>query len=133
MWWEITAAYDRLEQAIAAQDARRAAQNYTEDALFFVPTAPPIRGHRQIQAFFQDTFKKGVRSAEFETLDLEGNDQERIENGRYTLRAENGTVLDMGKYLVVWKQADGRWRAHRDIFNTSMETPSPLYEYDLPN
>ena len=130
-WWEISAAHDRLEAAIAAQDAMQAVEAYTEDALLLVPTAPPIEGHRQIRAFFQDTFNKGVRRAEFQTLDLEGDDTQLVEGGRYTLRDEEGKVLDMGKYLVVWKKVGERWRAHRDMFNTSMEVPSSLYEYDL--
>lgn len=131
VWWEITAAHDRLEAAIQAQDAARAADNYTENAMFFAPTAPPIQGSRQIRAFFQDTFNKGVRSADFQTLDLEGGENRLVEGGRYTLRGEEGEILDMGKYLVAWKKVDGRWKAYRDMFNTSMETPSPLYEYDL--
>lgn len=131
VWWEITAAHDRLEAAIAAQDAALAAHNYTEDAMFLAPTAPPIRGHRQIRAFFQDVFNKGVRDADFQTLDLEGDEDQLVEAGRYTLQAEDAEILDMGKYMVVWKKVDGRWKAHRDIFNTTMETPSPLYEYDL--
>ncbi|MFW6201363.1 MAG: alpha/beta fold hydrolase [Gemmatimonadota bacterium] len=131
-WWEITAAHDRVEAAIAAQDPDRAIEHYAEDAIFFAPTAPPLRGHRQIRAFFRSSFDKGVRSAEFQTLDLEGDAERRIEGGRYTLRGGDGRILDMGKYLVVWERVDGEWKAHRDIFNTTMEVPSPLYECDLP-
>ena len=30
-------------------------------------------------------------------------------------------LTDRGKYLVVWKRgADGNWRLHRDIFNSSL-------------
>ena len=72
-----------------------------------------------------------MRSASFETLGLEGEGNTRIEGGRYTLRDGDGEILDMGKYLVLWKRQNGRWKAHCDIFNTSMETPSRLYEYDL--
>lgn len=52
------------------------------------------------------------------------------EAGRYTLRDKYGNILDIGKYLVVWKKVDGKWKAHRDMFNTTMGKPSELYEYD---
>lgn len=131
LWWEITEAHDRLERAFGRQDAEMGASSYTDDAILFAPTAPPIRGHRQIRAFLQDTFNKGVRSAEFQTLDLEGTSRRVTEGGRYTLRAGNGEILDMGKYFVLWKKVEGEWKAHRDMFNTTMEVPSELYTYDL--
>ncbi|MFD1095435.1 alpha/beta fold hydrolase [Salegentibacter chungangensis] len=129
-WWEITSANSRLEKAIAAQDSELATENYTEDAIFLIPTAPPMKGKAQIDAFFKDNFHKGVRSAEFQTLDIEGTEKILSEAGRYVLRDEKGEILDMGKYMVVWKKVDGKWRMHRDMFNTSMNTPSELYEFE---
>jgi ketosteroid isomerase-like protein len=32
-------------------------------------------------------------------------------------------ALDKGKYIVIWKQEDGQWKLHRDIFNSSMPPP----------
>jgi len=29
-------------------------------------------------------------------------------------------VMDQGKYIVIWKQVEGEWKLHRDIWNTSM-------------
>lgn len=131
LWWEITQAHDRLEAAFSQQDPEMGASIYTEDAILFAPTAPPIRGHRQIRAFLRGTFNKGARSADFQTLDLEGTEQRLTEGGRYALRDGDGQVLDLGKYLVVWRKVGGDWKIHRDMFNTTMEVPSALYNYDL--
>lgn len=131
LWWEITDAHDRLEAAFRRQDPARGASIYTEDAILFAPTAPPIRGRRQIRAFLRGTFDKGARSADFQTLDLEGTARRLTEGGRYALRDEQGEILDMGKYLVIWKKVEGEWKAHRDMFNTTLSVPSELYNYDL--
>jgi hypothetical protein len=40
------------------------------------------------------------------------------EIGRFTASAPDGSVLNVGKYIVIWKrQATGEWKTHRDIFN----------------
>ena len=28
--------------------------------------------------------------------------------------------MDQGKYVVIFKQVEGRWKLHRDIWNTSL-------------
>jgi len=38
-------------------------------------------------------------------------------------QADRGYVLDKGKYIVIWKQEEGQWKLHRDIFNSSMPAP----------
>jgi hypothetical protein len=43
-----------------------------------------------------------------------------IEIGRYSLLGANETLMDHGKYLVVWKRFDAQWKLHRDIWNTSV-------------
>ena len=42
-----------------------------------------------------------------------------VEIGQYTLGGADGTTIDQGKYLVVWKNDGGNWKLHRDIWNTS--------------
>jgi ketosteroid isomerase-like protein len=46
------------------------------------------------------------------------------ETGKYDLTGADGTVLDSGKYVVVWKREGGHWKLHRDIWNTSMPAPA---------
>jgi ketosteroid isomerase-like protein len=47
-----------------------------------------------------------------------------IEVSKYTLQGEGDQVLDTGKYVVIWKQEDGQWKLHCDIFNSSMPAPA---------
>jgi hypothetical protein len=31
---------------------------------------------------------------------------------------KDGTTIDTVQYVVIWKQEDGRWKWHRDIWNS---------------
>jgi ketosteroid isomerase-like protein len=33
-------------------------------------------------------------------------------------------MLDEGKYVVIWKRHQGKWKLHRDIWTTSMPAPA---------
>jgi ketosteroid isomerase-like protein len=52
-----------------------------------------------------------------EIVEAEDHGDTAVEIGRYTLSG-GGQVMDRGKYLVIWKQKDGQWQLHRDIWNT---------------
>jgi hypothetical protein len=34
-------------------------------------------------------------------------------------KAQDGSILDTGKYIVIWKRENGAWKWHRDIWNSS--------------
>ena len=50
--------------------------------------------------------------------DVDASGETAVEVGRYRLTAGDAEA-DHGKYIVVWKNVDGRWKLHRDIWNTS--------------
>jgi len=56
--------------------------------------------------------------------EVEDHGDTAIEVGKYTLKGEEGQVLDTGKYTVIWKQEEGQWKLHRDIFNSSVPAAS---------
>jgi ketosteroid isomerase-like protein len=47
------------------------------------------------------------------------------EVGTFVVKVKDGTVVDRGKYVVVWKKVGGQWLLHRDIWNTSQPAPKP--------
>ena len=51
--------------------------------------------------------------------EVEEHGDTAIEMGRFTLFAEDGSQLDGGKYLVIWKVEDGAVKLHRDIWTSS--------------
>ena len=67
-----------------------------------------------------DTHRRNISARIFVSI---SHGDTAIEVGKFTLQGEGGQTVDEGKYLVVWKQADGQWKLHRDIFNSSMPVP----------
>ena len=57
------------------------------------------------------------------TLEAEAQGDTAYEVGTYTLPGEGGKMLDVGKYVVVWKRVGGQWKLHRDIWTTSVPAP----------
>jgi ketosteroid isomerase-like protein len=73
--------------------------------------------------FWQALMDMGIKEVKLETVEVEKLDGTAIEVAEYTLLDEGGQALDKGKYIVIWKQEDGQWKLHRDIFNSSMPAP----------
>jgi len=40
--------------------------------------------------------------------------------GKYTLYSSENQEIDQGKYVSVLKNIDGKWKVHRDVYNSSM-------------
>ncbi len=100
-------------------DAAGIADLYTRNGQLLPAQSDFVAGRDAIQAFWQGAMDMGLKEAKLETVELEDHGTTAIEVGRYTLFAEGGQVVDAGKYVVVWKQEDGGWKLHRDIWNTS--------------
>jgi ketosteroid isomerase-like protein len=60
----------------------------------------------------------GVKGVTLETVELELYGEIATEVGKAILRGEGGAVLDTLKFIVVWQQEDGKWKWHRDIWNS---------------
>lgn len=54
-------------------------------------------------------------------IDVSSSGDMAYEIGTYSLNfhGDKGPVQDEGKYVVVWKNVGGAWKAAADIFNTN--------------
>ncbi len=107
--------------SFAAANAADLVRLYTEDAQLFPPNSDMIDGVENITAFWQGVFDSGLTGARLDTLEVDNEGDTAIEVGRYALTADDGSIADEGKYIVVWKRIEDRWYIHRDIWNTSRE------------
>jgi uncharacterized protein (TIGR02246 family) len=119
----IAAADEEFEAAYNSGDAARVAALYTEEGQLLPPNADFMVGREAIQAFWQGAMDAGIASAKIEILEVEGHDDTAIEVSKYALCAQDGTELDAGKFIVIWKRVEGGWKLHRDIFNSSKPAP----------
>lgn len=95
---------------------------YSEDAMLLPPDQAPADGRGEIRKRWQAAADAGVTGLTLQTVDVQGSGDYAYEVGKFTLKApgKDGKLGDAaGKYVVVWKKAaDGRWRLHRDIWNS---------------
>lgn len=120
----IEARNKRFMDAARRGDAAGLAALYTVDGQVLPPNADSVTGRQAVQAFWQAVMDMGIKEAVLEIGEAEGHGDVVIEVSTFTLSSEGGQVLDKGKYIVIWKQEDGQWKLHRDIFNSSLPLPA---------
>jgi uncharacterized protein (TIGR02246 family) len=120
----IAAANENFMTAARRGDAAGLAALYTENGQVLPPNSDFVTGRAAIQVFWQAVIDMGIKEAKLEIIEVEGHGDTAIEVSRFTLYGEAGKELDKGKYIVIWKQEQGQWKLHRDIFNSSMPAPA---------
>ena len=120
---QIHAANDRFIEAVRTADAIAMPALYTKDAQILPPNRELVSGEEGITAFWRSFVELGIRDARPVTLEVITMGDVAVELGTYSLHGEDGTLLDRGKIMVVWKQEGGVWKMHRDMWNSSLPLP----------
>jgi ketosteroid isomerase-like protein len=90
---------------------------YTADARILPPGAPMIEGRSQIKSFWTQAIAGlDIKSVTLATVQAEAAGENVIEIGRAELTTKAGQTV-VAKYVVHWKQEDGAWKWHTDIWN----------------
>jgi ketosteroid isomerase-like protein len=95
-------------------------QIYTRDARILPPGAEMISGREAIKKFWTDLVRSAnATSAVLASVDVMPAGDGAVEIGKATLTiAPQGAPTQMeAKYVVYWRQEDGRWKWHVDIWN----------------
>ena len=127
---------DRVHAAIAAADktfmadlkrgdAAAAAAAYTDDAIVMPPNELPREGKPAIEEWLaarMSLLQGSNLQLSITEVDVQGDTA--IVRGTYVTHTAEPSVNalrdDQGKTLTIWKQqADGRWKLHRDIWNSN--------------
>lgn len=121
---KVKSAIDKIDkaynQAFATGDSVLIQSCYADGAVLMPPNSPVISGRNGISAFFKITYKAGVRSVIFKTVQLFGlTDLYTTEQGTYEVFDVNNSVLDKGKFLVVWTKTPDGWKMYRDMFSSN--------------
>lgn len=122
---QIKANNKALGAAVVAADAKAVGKMYTARARLMPPNADFFKGTKAITGFWQGALDMGIRGVVLKTAEVEQLGSTAIEVGTYALTGGDGSTLDKGKYLVVWKKDGGVWKLHHDIFNSSMAAAAP--------
>jgi len=104
---------------VGKQNVDELDQVYTRDARVLPPGAPMLEGREQAKGFWQEAIQAlGLKSAKLKTVDAEAIGDRVFEIGRAELLVGSGETIIV-KYVVQWKQENGDWKWHVDIWNTN--------------
>jgi ketosteroid isomerase-like protein len=99
-------------------------QIYTKDARILPPGRPMASGRPDIKGFWFDMIRSfNAKSAVLETVDVMPVGEGLVEIGKALLTAEPAGQPEVQfdvKYVVLWKQEDGQWKWHVDIWNMNL-------------
>ena len=116
----------KFMKSVREGDADDIAELYAEDGKVFPPNSEIVTGEDAIESFWKTTLETfGVKDAKLEVLETEQEGDYGYEVGRYWLLGAAGQTITQGKYVVVWKKEDGKWKLYRDIWNTSLPPAPP--------
>ena len=113
-------------EAVRAGDTAAIGALYTAEGAVLPPGAAKATGRAAVTEFWNGALAAGVASAVLTTEEVaySGGDT-ATEVGSAVLSAKDGSVVDEGKYIVLWKREEGAWRLHRDIWNSNRAPPPP--------
>ena len=91
---------------------------YTSDAKLMGHGRPSIEGRDNIVKELEEFIREKITGSNFTTTGIWGNDELIVEEGTGIFSYENGNIVSRGKYLLVWKKIEGKWRIFRDMYNS---------------
>jgi len=117
---EIEAADQALVEFMAKGDSAGMAAAYSKDGLLMLNNMPSVKGNDQLAAVWGSFIRAGVSKLTLTTLEVWGDENFVTEEGLFEIKTKEDAPIDKGKYLVLWKKEDGKWKVHRDISNTDL-------------
>ena len=97
---------------------------YTKDAKFMGANTESAVGRSNIQSAFAGHINAGLAKIELKTNEVWGDENMLVSEDQWKLFIKDGTEVDHGKAIVVWKKEDGKWKLFRDIFNSNLPIPT---------
>ena len=116
----IEAVNQALSDCVAAKDAETCSGLYTVEAIYMAPNADPVEGRAAIAEAFAAEIAAGMEVVRLTADEIEVFGTTAHEVGHFVIESGDGTHLDHGKYIVLWKRTEEGWKLHRDIFNSNM-------------
>jgi ketosteroid isomerase-like protein len=109
----------KFSEQFAAGDSVALASHYWPDAELLLDNSEPVKGNDILNAWGA-AVRSGMKEISFVTTDITGDSLFIIETGNYEMKDAKKSLLDKGKYVVVWQNRNGEWKLYRDIGCTSM-------------
>lgn len=109
----------KFSEHIAKGDSVALAALYWPDAELLLDNMEVVKGNDMLNAM-GGIIRMGVKEMTFATTDIKGSPTMIVETGNYEMKDSSKTLLDRGKYVVIWENRNGEWKLYRDIGCTSL-------------
>ena len=123
----------RSEGVVAAEmamDIDEAVTYFAEDAIVQPAGMPQIQGKEAIAEFYGQMSELGFTdfSSSSTHIEISSSGDLAYEYGinRMVFPSPGGDLLDMGKYLTVWKKTEGEWYIQALAFSSDAPAPVPM-------
>jgi ketosteroid isomerase-like protein len=118
---EIEAANREAENFMANGDSVGIASIYSTDGYLMADHQKPIKGKENLikawGAFIRNTNVGGLKIT---TMEVWGDENYLTEEGVFVFKTKSGESFGNGKYLIVWKKENGKWKVHREMNNSDL-------------
>lgn len=109
----------------AVHDAAGLAALYTEDGQLLPPDGEVVSGRAAIQEFVAKNNPPDGPTFEFATNETLVFGDYAHRQGSFTVKAPDGSALESGKFIQLWKKVDGKWLIHRDMWSRNAPAAAP--------
>ena len=111
----IKQAGEQFFAAVNAKNAAAAAETYSDDAVYMEGGLPPMTGKEAIRKHLENMVKLPQVSISGGPTNIKFSDDGTVayEEGKFSVGyadAKGKMVKDDGKYLIVWRKSDGKWK-----------------------
>ncbi len=111
--------------SFATGDSVAFANCYTSDGCIYNANMPKICGTDGIRSFSSIGYNSGIRNVVLTTEEVMGGKDAVVETGKYEVFIADNVSVEKGKFVVAWKEENGKWKMHRDIWNSDAPPPPP--------
>jgi uncharacterized protein (TIGR02246 family) len=115
--------------AVKQGDKKMLATLYTVDSIIVPPHSDLVHGKAEIEALIKG-FVDSQMQITLQTINVEQYQDMAYEVGRAIVANSAGEVVENSHYLVIWKNVNGVWKMHRDIWNQTQILPQPELSLD---
>ena len=122
---------DAWVQKFAAHDAAGVAALYTEDAQLLPPDMEVVSGRAAIREFNAKNNPPDGPAFEFATIETLVFGDYAHRQGSFKVKSPDGSTLESGKFIELWKKVGGKWLIHRDMW--SGNAPAAVPPADVPS
>jgi uncharacterized protein (TIGR02246 family) len=111
----IKQADDQFFADVNAKNAAAAAEAYSDDAIYMEAGSPALTGKDAIRKHLDEFVKLAQLAISGGATDIKFSDDGSVayETGKFSVRyadAKGKAVKDDGKYLILWRKSDGKWK-----------------------